>query len=512
VPSPGVEEFTMSLTTIFRLILGLFVIPVLACSLALAPRQVQAADPGNPAESEKFRREELAQMLGPIALYPDKLLSQILMASTYPIEVIEADRWVKKNPELQGDPLDRALLDKEWDPSVKAICHFPAILSLMSERITETTRLGNAFLAQEAEVMDMIQELRDKAYAQGNLNTTPEQKVIVEGETIVIEPVNPRVIYVPYYDPFYVYGPWWYPAYPPYYWGPPGVRVSLGFGIAYWPGIYFGFSFGDWCYFNWPSRYIYIHHHVRPRYVRHDHWYAKPGRWSHAPVHRRGVAYPDKFTATRYGQYPQRSGDFHGEVRGYPERREPVRERSQLYDERIRLDQERRPDDKSRYERSRQEQQRIERDIQQRQRQMLEPADRDRQQRQTRPEADRDRQQRQVRPEPDRDRQQRQRTDRQRQEQPQVERAPQQRERFEAAPQQRMQSDRERRSREALEREQPQRSRETVFEPRGNGRSERQSSERGRASRQERSHDSRDRGGGSDGKAGGREDGGRSRR
>src|SRR5512139_635188 len=119
----------MNKTTLFRLTLGLLVIPVMVFFHGLTPLQALAQDASQPASSEKFSREELAQMLGPIALYPDKLLSQILMASTYPLEVIEADRWVKKNSKLEGDPLDRALLDKEWDPSVKAICHFPAVLA-----------------------------------------------------------------------------------------------------------------------------------------------------------------------------------------------------------------------------------------------------------------------------------------------------------------------------------------------------------------------------------------------
>ncbi|MCM2266002.1 MAG: DUF3300 domain-containing protein [Desulfuromonadales bacterium] len=317
----------MKKTTIFRLARGLFVLPVALFLLALTPQPAQARNAGDPASNEQFSREELAQMLGPIALYPDKLLSQILMASTYPLEVIEADRWVKKNQKLSGDALDRALLDQEWDPSVKEISHFPAILALMSERITETTNLGNAFLAQEGEVMDMVQELRAKARAQGNLTSTPEQKVIVEKETIVIEPTNPRVIYVPYYDPYTIYGPWWYPAYPPYYWGPAGIR--LGIGISFWPGIYFGFSWGNWGYFDWPHRYLYIHTYDRPRYVRHDHWYSSPGRWAHSPVHRRGVAYRDHSTATRYGgQYPQRhrdsrDGDWRNDVRGFPERSAP---------------------------------------------------------------------------------------------------------------------------------------------------------------------------------------------
>jgi len=509
----------MRQTRIIRLTLGLFVISAMAFCIALTPRQALAQDPGYPAAAEKFSREELAQMLGPIALYPDKLLSQILMASTYPIEVIEADRWVKKNPGLQGDTLDTALLDEEWDPSVKAICHFPAILALMSERITETTKLGNAFLVQEAEVMNMVQELRAKAYAQGNLTTTPQQKVVVEQETIIIEPANPRIIYVPYYDPFYVYGPWWYPAYPPYYWGPPGVRVSLGVGMSFWPGAYFGFSFGDWSYFDWPRRYIYIHEHVRPRYVRHDHWYTKSGQWHHAPVHRRGVAYRDKFTATKYGQYPHRSDNFRSDIRGFPARNEPGQVNRRSGDERARMDRDRRGDDNSRYERSRQEQQRVEREMQKRQQQPRETTDRDRQQRQERTGIEHGPQER-HRVEPPRQEMPRvenvpkdqPRVARPAQEQPTAERAPQERERVEQERQLRQRTDQWGRVREAVERELPQRNRENVFEQRENGRSERQSSERGRSSRQGWSDYSRDRGRGGDGHGGGREGGARNRR
>jgi hypothetical protein len=205
----------MKAVTLFRPAFGLFIIFSLVSSLMLFPRPAPAEDGDYQEPSEKFSQEQLAQMLAPIALYPDALLSQVLMASTYPIEVVEADRWVQRNSELKGEDLDAALLDMEWDPSVKAVCHFPSILALMSERISETTDLGNAFLAQEAEVMDMVQELRAKAYAQNHLVTDARQKVIVEDEKIIIEPADPTVIYVSYYDPSYVYGPWWYPAYPP---------------------------------------------------------------------------------------------------------------------------------------------------------------------------------------------------------------------------------------------------------------------------------------------------------
>jgi hypothetical protein len=296
---------------------------VLIFSFLLAlPRAGQAQDSD---QSPVFTQEQLAQMLAPIALYPDALLSQVLMASTYPIEVIEADRWVKKNPALKDDSLDTALQAMDWDPSVKALCHFPTVLALMSERIGETTNNGNAFLAQEEDVMTMVQELRTRAHEQGNLASSSEQKVIVEKETIIIEPADPRVIYVPYYDPLYVYGPWWYPAYPPYYWGPSGV--TIGVGISYWPGYFFGFTFGSWSYFDWPHHYIYIDVHKRPRYVRRDRWIVKSGHWDHVPHHRRGVAYRDKFTARKYGQYPDRIGVYDRDIRGFPVHRDLDRTR-----------------------------------------------------------------------------------------------------------------------------------------------------------------------------------------
>jgi len=433
----------MKAATIFHLALGLLII-----SFFSLPPQSLAQESDYLEPSEKYSREELAQMLAPIALYADALLSQILMASTYPIEVIEADRWVKRNPKLKGEALDAALLDKDWDPSVKAICHLPSILALMSERITETTNLGNAFLAQEAEVMDMVQELRSKAYAQGNLTTTSDQKVIVEKETIVIEPAAPRVIYVPYYDPYYIYGPWWYPAYPPYYWGPPGE--SIGTGISYWPGFYFGFAFGTWSYFDWHNHYIFINVHKRPRYVRHDRWLSKPGRWYHAPRHRRGVAYRDKSTAKKYGQYPYRARDFRPDTRGFPE----PRDRDWRIDDRSRIDRDKGGDGRSRIERGRQERERVDRDKQPRERVGVERKERER--------ADLDKQ---IRKWAEGDRQERKRVEREQQ--------------------MRQRADQERQARQRVEREQQQRRRDdNVFNRVEDGRMERQSSERGRASRQ----------------------------
>ena len=484
----------MKAATIIRLAIGLCIISFVISILAISLQQVQAQDSGDYTEPpEKYSREELTQMLAPIALYPDALLSQVLMAATYPIEVIEADRWVRKNPDLKDEALDEALLEKNWDPSVKAVCHFPSILALMSEKIVETTNLGNAFLAQEDEVMDIVQDLRAKAYARGNLSTSSEQKVIVEKETIIIEPADPRVVYVPYYDPVYVYGPWWYPAYPPYYWGPPGV--SIGIGISYWPGFYFGFAYGGWSYFDWHRHYVYIDVYKRPRYVRHDHWHAKPGRWTHAPVHRRGVAYRDKPTAEKYGQYPYRTRDYRRDTRGYPE----SRDRDTRGSDRAKIDRDRH--EQRRVESERQVQQRTSQSSQKRQR--IEP-DRQKQQRvessrQVQQRTSQDSRERQ-RIEPDSQKQQRvessrqvqQRTSQSSQERQRIEPDRQKQQRVETSRQvQQQRTYQERQAQQQVERVQQQRSRDNVFNRVDDSRREYQSSARGRDSRQGSGYDSR---------------------
>jgi hypothetical protein len=487
----------MKVSTIFHLALGLVIVPFLLSGLALSPQQAQAQESGYLEPSGAYSREELAQMLAPIALYPDALLSQVLMASTYPIEVIEADRWVRMHPELRDETLDAVLLDKNWDPSVKAICHFPSILALMSERITETTNLGNAFLAQEAEVMGMVQELRAQAYAQGNLTTTSQQQVIVEKETIIIAPADPRVIYVPYYDPFHIYGPWWYPAYPPYYWGPPGA--SLGFGISYWPSYHFSFAFGSWSYFDWHRHYIYIDVHQRPRFVRHDRWHAKDGHWQHAPSHRRGVAYRDQSTARKYGQSPPRSSEVGRDTRGFTKYRQQDLDRHS--DGRTVIDRDKRGDDRSGIDRDRRERQRLERS-----RKALEQADRDRQGKQQIEPAPQERQRlersEKEREQANRDRQGKQRIERERQEQ----------QRVESDRKMRQPADQGKRPPDQVERRPQQGRRDTIFNQVEDGRKDRQSSERSRASRKGLNDDSDDRGRSGGNGQGDRDDRDRSRR
>jgi hypothetical protein len=288
--------------------------------LIIAPG-IPAQDFEQPEQTERFRKEELDQMLAPIALYPDSLIAQILMASTYPLEVVQAERWVKQNKNLKVDALDDALKEKPWDPSIKSLCHFPDVLFAMSDKLDQTSKLGDAFLGQNDDVMATIQQLRRKAENQGNLKTTNEQKVIYQEDVIRIEPADPQVVYVPVYDPLYVYGPWWYPAYPPYYWYyPPGVIITGGF-ISFGPHFFIGIDLFSWSWFDWHRHHIYIDVHKARRFhrFRHRH-YSDRYFWRHDPVHRRGVAYRDRRTSERFGQRPSRRSAPSPEMRGYPVR------------------------------------------------------------------------------------------------------------------------------------------------------------------------------------------------
>ncbi len=272
--------------------------------------------------SPTFSKEQIAQMVAPIALYPDSLVAQILMASTYPLEVVEADRWVKQNPNLKGDALNEALKDKSWDVSVKSLCHFPDVLSGMSENLNETSQLGDAVLSQQQDVMNAIQELRHQAQAAGNLKTTEQQKVIADPadpQVIVIEPANPQVVYVPTYNPSVVYGSWAYPAYPPYssWYYPTGAALvggAIGFGIGYAVGS----SSWGWSNCNWGHGNIKVNIDRTYNYNRVN--VGNRGgynNWRHNVDHRRGVAYRDSATSRRYGQSTARSRESRRSARGY---------------------------------------------------------------------------------------------------------------------------------------------------------------------------------------------------
>ena len=271
-------------------------------AMLVVPPGIPAQDYGQPEQTEqtyRFSEGELAQMLAPIALYPDSLIAQILMASTYPLEVVEAERWLSQNKTLQGDQLDDALREKPWDPSIKSLCHFPDVLFSLSDKLDQTRKLGDAFLSQQDDVMNTIQILRRKAEEQGNLKTTSEQQVIVEKEIIRIEPADPYVVYVPAYDPYYVYGTWGYPSYPPWYWySLPGVVISSAF-IAFGTPFFVAFDLFLWPWFDWHGHHVYSNYYYSDRHHHHDR-YSGGRHWDHDPYHRKGVAYRDRTTSRRF--------------------------------------------------------------------------------------------------------------------------------------------------------------------------------------------------------------------
>ena len=264
---------------------------------------------GQPAAPPAFQQAELDQLLAPIALYPDSLLAQIFMASTYPLEVVQADRWTRQNKSLKGDALTAALEQQPWDPSVKSLVNFAQVLAMMSEKLDWTQKLGDAFLAQQKDVMDSVQRLRRQAMEAGSLKTTPEQQVIVEKETIVIQAASPQVVYVPTYNPTVVYGTWAYPSYPPAYYYPPGYAAGtalLSFGAGMAVGAAWGYAWGN-C--NWNggdvdvdvNRNTNINNNInRGNYQRGQG--QGQGSWQHNPEHRKGVSYRDQGTAQKFNR------------------------------------------------------------------------------------------------------------------------------------------------------------------------------------------------------------------
>jgi hypothetical protein len=288
-----------------------FLAMMMAASVALAQ---SPSEPSPPTSEAAFSQQELDQMLAPIALYPDELLSQVLMASTYPLEVVEAARWSKANPGLRGDAAVVAVAAQPWDASVKSLVAFPEILDKMDQQLEWTERLGDAFLGQQAQVMDTVQALRRRAYDASNLRSTDQMRVSDDQGTISIEPAYPTIIYVPYYDPLAVYGPWWEPAYPPVYWPPwPGYYLPTPTGFAWGIGIVVsaGFFFGT---FDWHR------HHARVSNAGNFYYHrgrvdSPPGAWEHNRVHRRGVPYRGATLQQRFGRTG--SAPFSGQRRDF---------------------------------------------------------------------------------------------------------------------------------------------------------------------------------------------------
>jgi len=287
-----------------------------------APAPAQAA----PAPSYTQQTPEgLQRLVAPIALYPDSLVAQILAASTFPEQVVEADRWVQANPDLKGTDLGNAADQQPWDPSVKALTAFPSVLGNMDKNLSWTSSLGDAYYNQQQDVMDAVQAMRRKAQDAGNLKTTPQQKVTEQDSAIDIEPVDPEVVYVPAYDPWLAYGypveawPGWYP-YPGIWFGGPYLSFGVGFGIGWWGG--FGWGWGHWG-FDWHNHAVLFDH---GRYYSHSTTFYNRSNFYRGGVDRAGtfnrpggVARPfegDRQAARGYaaprGQSGVRTGAFGG--------------------------------------------------------------------------------------------------------------------------------------------------------------------------------------------------------
>lgn len=277
---------------------------------------------GQPGPPPAYAQGQLDALLAPVALYPDSLLTQVLMASTYPLEVTTANRFMQQNPGLNGVALDQALADKTWDPSVLSLTQVPQVLAMMDDKLEWTQQLGDAFLANQQAVMDTVQSLRARAQAAGNLQSTPQQTVIVRDQAIDIEPAQPQVVYVPVYNPMVIYGPWWVPAYRPWYWAPPQVygyptAAVIATGIAFGVGLAVAVDRWGWARPDWRSHSITVN--ANNRYFVNRPVYQTRyagGTWQHLPEHRQGVAYRDVSTRDRYQHVDPRAVQARGDFRG----------------------------------------------------------------------------------------------------------------------------------------------------------------------------------------------------
>jgi len=238
---------------------------LMAAQDAQAPAQdAQAAQTSQAPPYTQQTPEQLQQLVAPIALYPDSLVAQVLAASTFPEQVVEADRWVQAHSDLQGDALGQAVDQQPWDPSVKALAAFPSVLGNMDKNLSWTSSLGDAYYNQQQDVMNAVQVMRRRARSAGNLKSTPQQTVSTDGadDDIAIQPASPEVVYVPAYNPWLVYGgpivawPGWYP-YPGIWFGGPYLSFGIGFGIGWYGG--FGWGWGHWG-FNWHGGYAIYNH------------------------------------------------------------------------------------------------------------------------------------------------------------------------------------------------------------------------------------------------------------
>jgi hypothetical protein len=259
---------------------------LLCCLLVRFTAQAESFGPTGqsneqpPTAPVQLSAQELQQLVAPIALYPDALVAQILAASTYPTEIVEADRWIQNHPNVKGEELAKEVDKQSWDPSVKALTQFPSVLENMDKNLSWTSSLGDAYANQQQNVTDAVQTLRQQANKNGHLDSNEQEKVVTQGNTIVIEPANPEVVYVPQYDPWLVYGapiaayPGWYPE-PGIFLAGVGIGFGLGFGVGYFGG--FGWGWHHWGY-DWHGRSVIYNHNT---YISHSRTIINRNNFSH---------------------------------------------------------------------------------------------------------------------------------------------------------------------------------------------------------------------------------------
>jgi hypothetical protein len=291
-------------------------VAVLAGVLLLGTGSLPAQQPpaAPPPPDQMLSPDQLNDLVAPVALYPDPLLSQVLVASTYPLEVVQAYQWQQKNPGLTGPALTQAAQEQNWDASVQALVIYPDVLKRLNDDVAWTTNLGNAFLAQQQDVMAAVQRMRQSAQQSGKLQSTPQENVVTTTDAdapyIEIQPASPDVIYVPVYDPSWIWGPpMWYPY--PHWWWPPRSFLTgglyFGFGGPVNVGFYFGagwHGWGGWGWHpGWGNHTVIVNNTFIHRYnfnttnignVRGN------SVWSHDVAHREGVPYANQALRSRY--------------------------------------------------------------------------------------------------------------------------------------------------------------------------------------------------------------------
>ncbi len=272
---------------------------LLCCLLVRFTAQAGSYDPTSqsneqsPAPAPQRSPEELQQLAAPIALYPDALIAQILAASTYPTQIVEADRWIESHSDLKGEKLAKEVDKQPWDPSVKALAQFPSVLENMDKNLPWTSSLGDAYANDPQGVTDAVQTMRQQARNAGNLKSTEQENVSDQDGTIDIEPANPDVVYVPAYDPWLVYGapivayPGWYPV-PGIFLGGVGIGFGIGFGVGFFGG--FGWGWHHWGY-DWHGRRAMYDHHA---FVSHSRTFDRGG-FNHANFGRGSFSHGNAF-------------------------------------------------------------------------------------------------------------------------------------------------------------------------------------------------------------------------